>query len=94
MVSMAEVFFELLQVALGRRDRLSRAITADEWRALFDMARKQAVVGVCRAGLLRLPADQWPPRDVVLEWEAACSQIEQRNRTVNKATAFGAGQCR
>lgn len=88
MVSMAEVFFELLQVALGRRDKFSRAITADEWRALFDMAQKQAVVGVCRAGLMRLPAEQWPPRGVVLEWEAACSRIEQRNRTVNEATAF------
>ncbi len=40
------LFYELVRVALGTQDRLSRTPTEEEWRMLFDMAEKQAVDGI------------------------------------------------
>lgn len=51
---MNEIFFELIQVALGVRTCLSHSPTAEEWKSLYDMAKKQSVVGVCFAGVQKL----------------------------------------
>lgn len=49
-----ELFFELIRVAIGTQEMLSRAPSAEEWKALYDMAKKQSLVGVCFAGVQRL----------------------------------------
>lgn len=49
------LFFELIQVAIGNKVCLSRVPTAAEWRALYDLAVKQAVAGACFCGVQRLP---------------------------------------
>ena len=40
------LFFELIQVAIGHRDSLSRVLSANDWRVLYDFSEKQAVAGV------------------------------------------------
>lgn len=82
---MTDTFFELMQMAVGKRGQLTSTPSADEWRTLLDMARKQAVVGVCKAALERLPPSQWPPQMITLEWSARCRKVELRNRKVNLA---------
>ena len=42
-------------MAIGRGDSLSRVPSADEWSALYGLAQKQALVGVCFYGMQRLP---------------------------------------
>lgn len=51
---MQELFFELIWVAIGRSGDLSRIPSAEEWTVLDSMAKKQAVVGICFAGVKRL----------------------------------------
>ena len=46
-----QLFFELIQVAIGTRICLSHAPSADEWGELYAMAMKQSLVGVCFAGV-------------------------------------------
>ena len=46
-VEVTGIFFELLQVAVGTRSRLSVVPTAEEWQALYDMAARQTLIGVC-----------------------------------------------
>lgn len=48
------LFFELIQVALGVRICLSHTPSADEWGELYAMAKKQSLVGICFAGVQRL----------------------------------------
>lgn len=48
---MNELFFELIRVALGNANRLSHIPKPDEWQTLYDMAKKQSLVGICFAGL-------------------------------------------
>lgn len=51
---MNELFFELIQVALGVRVCLSHSPTAGEWKLIYDIAKKQSLVGVCFAGVQKL----------------------------------------
>ena len=48
------LFFELIQVALVQREVLSHTPSEEEWRQLFSLAEKQAVLGVCFYGVERL----------------------------------------
>ena len=55
------LFFELIQVAIGKRVCLSHSPNADEWGKLYAMAKKQSLVGVCFAGVQKLVAQQQEP---------------------------------
>lgn len=74
-----KLFFELLQVAIGCRSRLSAIPTNEGWSSMFDIAVKQSLVGILFTGVERLPKEQWPEKQMVLQWMALTSQIEQRN---------------
>lgn len=73
------LFIELLHIALGTRESLSRMPTTAEWQWIFDEAQRQAVAGVFACGIERLPKEQQPPQTILLQWIGATLQIEQRN---------------
>lgn len=77
------IFFELLQVAVGTRRRLSSVPTAEEWQAVFDMAVRQALIGVCADGIDALDNEQRPPRTVAMRWAMTVLQIEKISRRQN-----------
>lgn len=79
------LFFELIQVAISRRNALSRVPSADEWQALYAIAVKQAVAGVCFCGVQRLPKEQLVemPVQLKLQWFALASQLKARNELLN-----------
>ncbi len=53
-MSIEQLFFELLRVSIGVSGCLSKTPTNEEWKALYDMAKKQSLVGVCFAGVQML----------------------------------------
>jgi len=79
-----ELFFELIQIALGTRDVLSRVPSADEWKQIYNEAQRQAVTGVAVEGLDKLPLEQRPNQMMVLEWIGMAEMIRQRNLVLNK----------
>ena len=79
------LFFELIQVALGKRSVLSRTPSEREWQELFDMAEKQAVAGVAMAALEKLNEQgQKPPMELLYDWIGLSEQIRQENLRLNK----------
>ena len=70
-------FIELLQIALGTREKLSRVPNAREWVSLLEEAERQAVAGVLLDGLERLSEEQLPPLEVKLQWIGEAQIIEQ-----------------
>jgi len=48
------LFFELLQIALGNRERLSVVPTATEWTEIYAESERQAVTGILLYGIERL----------------------------------------
>lgn len=57
MIKIDKLFFELIRVAICNQDCLSRLPSNKEWKALFDIAKKQSLIGLCFAALQRLGAD-------------------------------------
>lgn len=78
-------FFELIQVSLGTRVCLSRTPSDHEWKELYEMAKKQSLVGVCFAGVQRLIEQHQSPEEMLyLTWMGMAAKIQQRNETINK----------
>ena len=79
------LFFELIQIALGNRKKLSRAPLKDEWAVLFSMAQNQTVAGLIFSVLNKLSEDGIkPPLLMLYEWISISEQIKQRNTLLNK----------
>lgn len=73
------LLLELLQVAIGTRDCLSRTPSDAEWAKLYNASQTQAVVGIMADGLERLPQDQLPKKELLLQWIGMCQMIEAQN---------------
>lgn len=83
-----KTFYELIRVALGKQTCLSHTPSADDWKALYEMAKKQSLVGVCFAGVQRLVSQrQAPPEMLYLQWMGMAAKIQQRNEVLNKQCA-------
>jgi len=95
-------------VAIGNTDRLSHIPSNKEWNALYDMAKKQSLVGVCFAALQGLGADAddgfgriGMSEILYLNWMGMAAKITQRNEVVNhqcaelqeKLSAYGFKSC-
>ena len=76
---MSNLFFELLQVAVSQRVELSSVPTEEEWEELFQMAKKQSVLGICFQGIENLRKDQCPQRRMIMRWVANSDKVEQKN---------------
>lgn len=82
---MEQLFFELIRVAIGNAVRLSHTPTDDEWHMLYDMAKKQTILGICFYGVLRLKSQgQCPPKLLYLHWMGMAAKMQQRNEIVNQ----------
>lgn len=80
------LFYELIQVAIGRRVSLSRVPSAKDWSRLYALAEKQAVAGVCFCGVQRLPEEQRAclPDSLKMQWLALAAQTQARNELMNR----------
>lgn len=85
------LFFELLQVALGNRECLSRIPSDKEWLDLYDESERQAVTGILLQGIERLKANTKGtdytnnlPQELLLQWIGIGEQIRQGNLSLAK----------
>ena len=76
-------FFELLQVAIGNRDKLSRTLSPDEWEEMYDECKRQTMVGIGFAGVERLPQEQLPPGRRIRQWAVKADKIREQNAKVS-----------
>lgn len=86
---MNELFFELIRVALGNADGLSHIPKPKEWQQLYDMAKKQSLVGICFAGVQKLvdseKEDYCGMNEMqYLTWMGMAAKIQQRNEIVSR----------
>ena len=74
-----KLFNELIQVAIGQRSCMSRALTMEEWKGLYGLLKKHTLLGIGYVAIQKLPREQWPPKAMILQWVAIAQQIRQRN---------------
>lgn len=58
-----------------------------DWMSLFKLAKRQATLGVVYDGVLTLPRDVQPPRNIFLQWSNIVAQIEEENEFLNERLA-------
>ena len=88
MTSSEQLFIELIQVSLGNRKLLSRNPSAEEWKAMSDIAKNQAVAGVTFDALDGLSQkEQKIPITLLFEWIGLAEQIKNQNHIVNQRCA-------
>ena len=82
---MDELFFELLQVAIGNRTSLSITPTTDDWDNLYSHALQQTLLGVCFYGIQNLPKEQvaFLPLPLKMQWLAIVVKIQKQNELLN-----------
>lgn len=79
------LFYELIQVALGEKERLSRMPSDNEWMHLYEEAERQLVTSVAFDALEVLNRQGLkPPFDLLCDWIGYAEQIKVQNLLVNK----------
>ena len=87
-----ELFFELTRLSIETQQSLSYGPSAKEWQLLYDMAKKQSLVGICFAGVQKLvdseEEDYCGMNELqYLTWMGMADKIQQRNEVMNEHTA-------
>ena len=81
------LFFELLQVALNNRERLSKVPSDQEWEEIYDESARQAITGILLHGIERLKSlndDLNLNQSFLLQWIGVGQMIEQRNLVLDE----------
>ncbi len=70
-----------MQVSVGQLDCVSRFPEPDEWKKLFELAKNQAVAGICYHGVTKLfDFGLVAPQELSLDWMAEAEDIKEQNR--------------
>lgn len=84
-----EAFFLLLRCGLWEQAPDCQALfplSDDEWQAVYDEARRQAVQGLLYRGFQQLPIPFFPPQALVMRWVADADVVEQTYHQSLRAT--------
>ena len=79
-----DLFFALVRCGIGKENSLPYSPTPEEWRNLFEMAKKQTLIGITFAGIEKLPSEQRPPKNIILQWYTVSESIKSTNADLNK----------
>ncbi|RRD80602.1 hypothetical protein EII14_00960 [Alloprevotella sp. OH1205_COT-284] len=78
-----EIFFELLRFSIGVIKEIPASLKEADWQDQFDIAQKQALLGVLFHGIKLLPKDLAPPTPLLMQWVAVAEQIRRQNIRTN-----------
>lgn len=79
---MLDPFLYLLRAGLWGKldDERELNCSPEDWVAIYQMAHKQAVAGIIFDGIVLLPENQLPPRELLQHWYGEVRQLEAENR--------------
>lgn len=79
-----DLFFQLLQVAIGQRVSLSITPTTREWYEIYDNSIKHALTGIAYAAISKLPNEQKPDLSLCWSWSKDAEQITKHCTKLQK----------
>ena len=89
-MSVEPLFLELIQLAVGTRDRLSKVPSEEEWQKIYAQATKQSLMGILYSGIeIQNKTDVvvLPPDDLFFIRYGDVAKIEHLNKKRNDAAA-------
>ena len=79
MVSQQRIFFDFLQFCIGSVAEIPASVKDADWKVLYAIAKKQALIGVLFHGIKQLPKELAPDEDLLMTWMGMAQRIRQQN---------------
>lgn len=86
MTDLTNKFFQLVRYAISDSCEAPQVEAAD-WETMFDMARKQSILGVVFDSVQRMGQDATIPRQLKMKWFYVINKIKNRNMLINQRSA-------
>lgn len=87
MLEIVNKFFLLVRYAIHEDNDHVPQIEADEWETMYEMAKKQSIVGIVFESVQRIGQNATIPRQLKMNWFIHVNKIKNRNILLNQASA-------
>ena len=79
MLKQQKIFFDFLRFCIGSAKEIPGSLKEADWKELYAIAQKQALLGVLFYGIQRLPKELAPEQKLLMQWMAMAEMIRKQN---------------
>ena len=79
MLKQQKIFFDFLRFCIGSVKEIPGSLKEADWKELYAIAQKQALLGVLFHGIQRLPKELAPEQKLLMQWMVMAEQIRKQN---------------
>lgn len=79
MLKQQKIFFDFLRFCIGSAREIPDSLTEVDWKELYCIAQKQALLGVLFYSIQRLPKELAPEQKLLMQWMVMAEQIRKQN---------------
>ena len=79
MLKQQKIFFDFLRFCIGSAKEIPGSLKEVDWKELYAIAQKQALLGVLFHGVQRLPKELAPEQKLLMQWMVMAEQIRKQN---------------
>lgn len=79
MLKQQKIFFDFLRFCIGSAKEIPGSLKEVDWKELYAIAKKQALLGVLFHGIRRLPKQLAPEQKLLMQWMVMAEQIRKQN---------------
>ena len=79
MLKQQKIFFDFLRFCIGSAKEIPGSLKEVDWKKLYAIAKKQALLGVLFYGIQRLPKELAPEQKLLMQWMVMAEMIRKQN---------------
>ncbi len=79
MLKQQKIFFDFLRFCIGSAKEIPGSLKKVDWKELYAIAKKQALLGVLFHGIQRLPKVLAPDQKLLMQWMVMAEMIRKQN---------------
>ena len=79
MLKQQKIFFDFLRFCIGSAKEIPGSLKEADWKELYAIAKKQALLGVLFFGIRRLPKELAPEQKLLMQWMVMAEMIRKQN---------------
>ena len=79
MLKQQKIFVDFLRFCIGSAKEIQDSLKEADWKELYRIAQKQALLGVLFYGIRRLPKELAPEQQLLMQWMVMAEQIRKQN---------------
>ena len=79
MLKQQKIFFDFLRFCISSAKEIPDSLKKADWKELYRIAQKQALLGVLFHGIKQLPKELAPDAGLLMQWMGMAQNIRQQN---------------